>query len=213
MSFLTKAFKTVAGEAENLATSKNIKKVASKASSAVENSQKTIFNEAKTLSEKSFKTTSAIGNQGVAKATAGGKEIAKDVARNYAKGAAKVSGIAGKATVLGGAAVLGVGLYNTAKNVAVETDNQRIYNQAKESGYLDFLQNNIPSSNSGIPSGNSAVGADTSDLFDYLYGSDSAEGAQTAQTPTGIYLFGAGLAGVVAWKLYENSKKKRKVKK
>ncbi len=43
MSFLTKAFKTVAGEAENLATSKNIKKVASKASSAVENSQKKQF--------------------------------------------------------------------------------------------------------------------------------------------------------------------------
>lgn len=137
MGIFTKLFKGVTGKAGELSTSKSTRAVAARASTQV-----------KDFASGGLKTTSAIGSQGVSRATSGGSQVIKPLVKgtdNTAKIGNKLVKAGGYTAVaaipaLGaiGLGSMGIGLYNNYKTSTSLTDEDRRDIEVGKN-YLDYL--------------------------------------------------------------------------
>lgn len=211
MSLFTKLFKGIAKGSDDVLESKSTRKAAAEAS------QKAV-SKLKTFSSGGLKTTSAIGSQGVTKATSGGiKAISADAAKSFAKGTGGFAKVGGK--VVAGTAVAsvpilgGVGLVNYYKNSMALTDEdrrlkflidqqERLNNGTADTGGTG----NQDVENNPTALGNTGVGG-SYNPFDLAYGDQKKDDKEDS---SGMGLIGfAGLAAITAggYYLYKKNKK------
>ena len=223
MSLFTKIFKVTAKNADDLFTSKTVKKTATKAAKTVASS----FNNKGTL-----KTTAAIAGQGVSSATAGGRKVIAKVASETAKGAGTTAKVAGK--VFAGTAIAavpsltGIGIYNNYKNSTALTDEDRrvsylIDQQERvsalnQTSVTDKALENDPTmyGNTGgvgnLPNVRSFDGNGTFNPFQEVYGEEAQSEQGSGFGFLGL-IAGIGAVGAGGYYLYKKSKKSKKGKK
>lgn len=223
MGILTKTFKVATSKADDLfatfgkkTTTKSAKTTSTRAAAA-----KTTVKDA--ANQGTIKTSSAIGNQGVTKATSGGlKQSSTTAVKNVAKGAASTAKVGG--VVVAGSAIaavpalVGTKVIDYYKDTQALTDEDRRYSflvdtASKDPTYTDTSKTGDPSldqdstlyGNTGVTSGLSTG----SPLFDASYGEGTTE---TEDTSGNGGLFGIGLAGLalvggIGYIAYKNRKK------
>ena len=155
MGIFGKAFRMTLSKADDFFSSKNVRnKVRDKADDTFTN-------------KGSMKTTSAVGEQGATRATAGGRKVATESVKKGMQGAGSTARVGGKVVAGTGIASIpaltGVGLYNYYKNSTALTDEDR---------RLDFLLDKAKeASDSGI---------------DNSSGDPNVDGDPTARGNTGV---------------------------
>jgi len=230
MGLFTKLFKLTAKGADDLFTSKVFRKGSAETAQVAGNSRKAAANiiakNSEAFTNKGLiKTTSAVANQGVSQATAGGRKVASKVASKFAKGVgttAKIGGVTIAGTGIAAIPVLtGLGLYNSYKNSTALTDEDR---------RVDFLIDmqekanevaaGIPDNSTGDPAvdsdptaiGNTGVGGNSSfNPFSEAYGSGSNDSEKSSNSGSSLGLIAGILAvGAGGYYIYKKSKKGKK---
>jgi hypothetical protein len=225
MGLFTKIFKVTTTKADDLLQSKSVRKAAAQKASQTSRAIKDFTN------KNTLKTTSAVANQGVSQATAGGVKASTGAARNFAKGAgttAKVGGrvIAGTA-IAGVPTITGLGLYNYYKDSTSLTDEDRrldfLLDKQREAQEIanntgnattpdsTLLQDPTSYGNTGVGGSAGGFGAGSFDPFMEAY-SGNKKGEEEEDSGIGVLGMVLGIAAVGGggYYLYKQSKKKGK---